>query len=456
MKLDLEADRLTKIQILAMMSLHNDSPSGLEDSSYHLSHAIHDANTSALHIQTTGRKADDQQSYVWWCLWVFDKINSCISGRAIMINDRDTGIARPPLNDPNKNHGLLIWLALGDILVKVIDLYRPTSDHTCTGWEEDFPPFSSVTQPYDFGDLQPLEQSMSPSTSTALPFSLPTSIFPTPLPKQLLTTPEILELFYNIIAILSCRTASPNHPSYARRLHAGNEIQRLVSNGYHEIIPPFPLVPYAVSLSLTVAYRVIRDRNFSSSDPDSITARANLTTRCEILESLSPRYWPADAMAKLGRKALSSLNKPGADKKSTHALARQLDHSVTICRDQNVGPGGTDPNETPASNAHANVNALHVLSSAAARYADGGMNVHAVPLIGIEEAVHGIYDPAAEGVPETSTYTPETFQNLDTLFDDFFDLSMPTFFVDPLFDGAAFGFDFEGLPLMGMDEGGAL
>ena len=159
MKLDLEADRLTKIQILAMMSLHNDSPSGLEDSSYHLSHAIHDANTSALHIQTTGRKDDDQASYVWWCLWLFDKINSCISGRAIMINDRDIGIPRPPMHDPNKNHGLLIWLALGDILVKVIDLYRPTSDHTCTGWEEDFPSFSSVIRPYNFHELQSSEQS---------------------------------------------------------------------------------------------------------------------------------------------------------------------------------------------------------------------------------------------------------------------------------------------------------
>ena len=211
MKLDLEADRVTKIQILALMSLHNDSPSGLEDSSYHLTHAVHDANTSALHIQTTGRTPDDQATYVWWCLWVFDKINACISGRAIMINDRDVGIPRPPYNDPNKSHALLIWLALGDVLIKVINLYRPTSDHTCTGWEEDFPEFASIVQGYNFKDLHAPEQ-------------------------------KILELFYNVIAILSCRTASPNHPSYTRRLIAGNEIQRLMLHGYEEHISPFPLV----------------------------------------------------------------------------------------------------------------------------------------------------------------------------------------------------------------------
>jgi hypothetical protein len=240
MKLDLEADRLTKVQILGMMSLHNDSPSGLEDSSYHLCHAIHDANTSALHIQTIGRKADDQSSYVWWCLWVLDKINSCISGRAVMINDRDIGIPRPPLRDPNKNHSLLIWLALGDVLVKVVDLYRPTSDHTCTGWEEDFPTFSSIIQPYNMRDLSVHEQSTLSLVSAVACACFAHSCR---CSKLILTLPaEILELFYNVIAILSCRTASPGHASYSRRIQAGNEIQRLMSAGYHEPLPPFPLV----------------------------------------------------------------------------------------------------------------------------------------------------------------------------------------------------------------------
>jgi hypothetical protein len=221
-----------------------------------------------------------------------------------------------------------------------------------------------------------------------------------------------------------------------------------MSAGDKEHIPPLPLVPYAVSLSLTVAYRTIRDRNFSSSDPDAITARANLTTCCEILETLSKRYWPADAMAKLGRKALSSLSKPAADQKSTFTLARQLDNEVAPCRDQNVGPAGTQPKDVRGSNP------LHVLSSAAARYGEDtvnrNINANTVPLIGLEEAVDGIYDQATV-MESTNNYNPDSFQNLDMLFDDFFDLSMPTFFEDPLFDGAAFGFD---LPGMDMDGSG--
>lgn len=330
-----------------------------------------------------------------------------------MINDRDIGIPRPPLNDPNKNHGLLIWLALGDVLMKVIILYRPTSDHTCTGWEEDFPQFSSIIAPYRYDDLKGAEQ-------------------------------RILEVFYNVIAILSCRTASPGHASYLRRLHAGNEIQRLMSQGYEEHIPPFPLVPYAVSLSLTVAYRVIRDCNFSTHDPEAKLARENLATRCEILESLSPRYWPADAMAKLGRKALLSLSKPGVDKKNTATIARALDNEVTICKDQNFGPLGTEPEDVPGSNR------LHVLSSAAAQYGNGHGSSGESLMITIPQAAFPIAPTPA--VTETTNFTPESFQNLDNLFDEFFDLGMPTFFQDPLFDGAAFGFDFEGLPGVDIDD----
>lgn len=151
-------------------------------------------------------------------------------------------------------------------------------------------------------------------------------------------------------------------------------------------------------------------------------------------------------MAKLGRKALSSLNKPGANQKSTFTLARQLDNEVAPCRSQNVGPAGTQPEDVPGSNP------LHVLSSAAARYGEDTVNrktnANAVPLIGLEEAVGEIYDQATV-MGSTSNYTPESFQNLDMLFDDFFDLSMPTFFEDPLFDGAAFGFDLPGMDIDG-------
>ncbi|KAK5262647.1 hypothetical protein LTR40_014972, partial [Exophiala xenobiotica] len=97
MKADLEPDRVTKIQILTLMHLHNDGPGGIEESSLHLSQAIHDAWTAGIHIQTPGRTPRDQASMLWWTIWTLDKFNACLGGRPIMIANRDIDIKEPPL-----------------------------------------------------------------------------------------------------------------------------------------------------------------------------------------------------------------------------------------------------------------------------------------------------------------------------------------------------------------------
>jgi len=144
-KADLEPDRITKIQVLVLMHLHNDGPAGIEDSSSHLSHAVHDAWTAGLHIQTAGRQPDDQASLLWWSIWTLDKINACLGGRPIMIANRDIDIGRPPVQESMRSTNITLWLRLGDLLDRVIHFYRPTSDQDSTGWEADFPSFPSLT-----------------------------------------------------------------------------------------------------------------------------------------------------------------------------------------------------------------------------------------------------------------------------------------------------------------------
>ena len=43
----------------------------------------------------------------------------------------------------------------------------------------------------------------------------------------------------------------------------------------------------------------------------ALPVQADLATRCEMLEALSTFWWTADAMARLGRKALKSLKETG-------------------------------------------------------------------------------------------------------------------------------------------------
>lgn len=160
MKADLEPDRVTKIQILTLMHLHNDGPGGIEDSSLHLSMAIHDAWTSGLHIHTPGRTLKDQSSMLWWTIWTLDKINACLGGRPIVIANRDIDLSRPPLEPTTPRSNVInMWLRLGDLLDDVIEFYRPTADPDCTGWEREFPQFHALSEGLNLDLIHPSEKS---------------------------------------------------------------------------------------------------------------------------------------------------------------------------------------------------------------------------------------------------------------------------------------------------------
>lgn len=173
MKADLEPDRVTKVQILTLMHLHNDGPGGIEESSFHLSQAIHDAWTAGLHIHTPGRTLVDQASMLWWTIWALDRFNACIGGRPIMIADRDIDLARPPFDSSVRNPSALVWIRLGELLDQVIEYYRPASyDPNASGWEHDFPSWASILEGIELNE------------STGQP--------------QII----VLEIAYNVIAIL--------------------------------------------------------------------------------------------------------------------------------------------------------------------------------------------------------------------------------------------------------------
>lgn len=122
-------------------------------------------------------------------------------------------------------------------------------------------------------------------------------------------------------------------------------------------------MPYAIGLSLTVAYRSIRSP--LTSDPEQV--KESLNTRSKMLESLGTYWWTADAMAKLGRKALKSMQNPvGIKRGEAENLASAMESETTVCKygpfepkERGRGPGtvnGTGPG------------GLHLLSDAAATH----------------------------------------------------------------------------------------
>jgi Fungal specific transcription factor domain len=493
MKADLEPDRMTKIQILTLMHLHNDGPGGIEESSSHLSQAIHDAWTAGLHIQTPGRTTSDEASLLWWTIWTLDRINACIGGRPIMIADRDIDLHRPPLSI-NARAPITIWIRLGDLLDQVIDFYRPTADPDTPGWEGDWPTFQSMLRSIDLDNA-----TLDDSTSTS--------------------HLGVLELFYNVIAILSCRNAPPTHPSYSRRIQAANRIEALLTqpNAAHpdirapQAFSPIPLVPYAIGLSLTVAYRGLRDHS-----ADHTSTVSALSARCEMLESLSTRWWTADAMAKLGRKALKSLQNPvGVRRGDVLEMEGKMEAEVGVCRYgpfEGQGQGRQEEKEKAGSESGRGIGmgrstgrGLHLLSDAAATHSlsqgqgqgQGQVQVHSQSSqLTPNSSSQAQFTTSQDATSSSSTYqhaqTPLTeplstpnattsnnhilqptfhpqdgysapmphpgdiepnvfeqfdktftsFNDLDMLFDGFFDLSMPTVtFEDPMFDMSMYDTD---------------
>lgn len=105
--------------------------------------------------------------------------------------------------------------------------------------------------------------------------------------------------------MLSCRGALPGTAAYRRQLTCADRVHELTAHGKHISLPPLPLIPYAVGLSMTAAYRALKD---SQSDTWQLAYRG-FRNRCETLEALSKRWWSAKQLAWMCQSVLQNLPK---------------------------------------------------------------------------------------------------------------------------------------------------
>lgn len=143
MDAELEPDRVTRIRVLALMSLHCEGYEGAEAASFHLCQAIHQAQTVGLHLDRPDRALAEPLAKLFWCLWTLDKMHASIGGRPVLMADRDIGLEKPNVHDQNPRGAFSVWLAVSDLLATVISFYRPSASVT-SGWEESFPVFEDI------------------------------------------------------------------------------------------------------------------------------------------------------------------------------------------------------------------------------------------------------------------------------------------------------------------------
>ncbi|KAJ5442390.1 Uracil-DNA glycosylase [Penicillium cf. griseofulvum] len=387
MDAELEPDRLTRIRILALMSLHCEGLEGAEAASLHLCQAIHQAQTVGLHLGRPNQTSTDSLTNLFWCLWTLDKMHASIGGRPVLLADRDIGVMKPSVSAETSRGAFKVWLAVSDLLATVISFYRPSAE-TTSGWEEGFPAFEDI---------------VGEGTQDDLDFA----------------TLGFLELYYHSVAILSCRykpteNIDNTRLSSVRQGLAAVRIHSIVASECVDDLPPLPIVPYSVALSMGVSYRQLRSsRLITHLD----RAKASLEACRSVLENLSPYWYSAEAMARLGQKALHQIqSKPQS---SHHMSPRHVVESSHI----QVNP------ESSLSERVETINSPQGNDSLRAKRQRNNSHGIAAVSPAPEIAIDALQPP----VDSLDISMEDGLADIDTLFGEFLDISLPTNFWDPVF-----------------------
>ncbi|KAF2730800.1 hypothetical protein EJ04DRAFT_499795 [Polyplosphaeria fusca] len=280
----LEKNRVVLIQVLSLISLHCEGPDGAEQASMHLAQAIHHAHTFGLQFghQWKNQKSDSQENLedLFWCLWSLDKMNACMNGRPLLMHDRDNSLTRLPTDPEKRSSPFGVWLQIAEMLDKVIDYYRPGGSVEETGWEgDDFLGFEEMV-----GDGEDK------------------------LDGPIMT---LLSLFHHTMCMASHKSLSINDPvkstpSYVRQSLSATRVISLLNAEPPEFLPPLPLVPYALSVALSVVYRHFRQRRLKV----HINRATDELKQCVVLlNRLRNAWWSAGTMADLGMAVLNNADR---------------------------------------------------------------------------------------------------------------------------------------------------
>lgn len=275
-------DRLILAQCLSLLSLYiqPQNPEEPDLPALISAKAIHHAHTMAVQIKGKGDDQDREMERLFLCTWTLDRLTGAFYGRPCLMHERDFGrnvdeaIAR-------QNAPFRLFLIVIQFLEGVISLYRPGAPEC------------------DFFNLGALEELIVRAGASRIPAYLIATI----------------ETFYNGVIILSCRVPSPGHDgrdvvpipaASCRRSLAADRIAFVVGKEFKGQLSPLPIVPYSVSLALSVAYRKMR---FTQIPMYWHRAKGFFATNCALLHSLGDIFWSARALATLGDRVLLEMEK---------------------------------------------------------------------------------------------------------------------------------------------------
>ncbi|KAK5693228.1 hypothetical protein LTR17_025176 [Elasticomyces elasticus] len=278
-------DKVTLVRIMALASMHSEGPDGAEESSMLLSQAMHHAQTMAIHLgQSNGTGFHISHNLamkrLFWSLWILDRSNSVMHGRPIFMSDIDIAID-PFAPGESGFPAFEAWLRITELMNKIIVFYRPNYPMDVTGWEEQYVGLEEILDDVHGWDLAP---------------SLHLTI----------------HLYYLTVAVLSHRSEGikqiprATNSSVRQRLCASEIIRIMESDHAGCDLHALPFIPYAVSLTLSVAYQHLRQSQFQHQQEDACEE----FSKCKkLLQGLRRTWSSADTMAALARKVQGEIDR---------------------------------------------------------------------------------------------------------------------------------------------------
>ncbi|KAI0450999.1 hypothetical protein F5B21DRAFT_397751 [Xylaria acuta] len=277
------ADRVWLTRLSAALSLYT-QPTNAEEADIPAllnSRAVHQMNTLGLQMAVDdGHPKRNMIRTIFCCLWALDRITSAFYGRACLIHERDVGwdiddcirAQAPPFR---------LLLMIINLLDKVIGLYRPGTR-----------PSKPVLIELPIFEQMVLDAEALRMTSSCL---------------------ASLEIFYHSVAILSAQSPAdltsstmPNPATNSRRSLAADRITSIISEEFAGQLSYMPLIPYGVSLSLSVSYRKMRH-----SKVPMFRNRGKQAFRKNILllKSMDDMFWKSKTMVAMAEQVLNEMDK---------------------------------------------------------------------------------------------------------------------------------------------------
>jgi hypothetical protein len=328
---EVEQDRLTLVRIYALLSLHSEGPDGLENSCSDLQKALHYATSLGIHLERPFIEKQ-QLSKLWWSIWCMDRISACVNARPLIIHNEDIGV---PMIQQQNEPQLFRLMAACSKLEKVIHLYRPGVKETVVPVEVDqlfmgddtIDPLNAIHGLLHHTAVILAHKRVS--TAERQKFQEETVVTQVAgnriTPLALITDKLKMEPgdvfkkfednfladddFSNDVDMDFQPPPATETVTDGRLLSAAGSVLRIIRNS--KDLPPLPLLPYCVSLTLTVFLRTYPrgDSETGFSWKDS----------CSTLEGMADRWWVAGAMGTMGRNVFKSL-----EDESKQAAAAQL------------------------------------------------------------------------------------------------------------------------------------